>query len=96
MKFVIVYEIKNKFGDTIVQYKYTQRPFITIKSIIPIAEFGVSVFLCGDYIYSRPCLCFTNKWQIKKVNGGWEEIEFQKGIEEMKKAANVGAIQKLK
>ena len=77
MKFVIVYEIKNEFGDTIVQYKYTQRPSITIKSIMPIAEFGVSVFLYGDYIYSRPCLCFTNKWQIKKGGECWSNSEIK-------------------
>lgn len=96
MKFIIVYEVKNDFGEKIVKQEYTQRPTLTIKKVMNIAEFGISVFPCASSIYSRPCLCFTDKWRIKRVKGEWEEIDFQKGIEEIKKAVNAGAMKKIK
>ena len=97
MKFVIVYEVKNEFGDKIMKYEYTKRPIISVKKIMEIAEFGVSIYPCDDNnIYSIPTLCFTDKWHIKKLNDNWQEIEFKKGIEQIKKAMEIGAIKKLK
>ena len=32
---------------------------------------------------------------FKRVKGDWEEIDFQKGIEEIKKAVNAGAVKKV-
>lgn len=96
MKFVIVYQAKNEFGDKVTKYEYTQRPALTIKKVMNMAEFGINVFPCASSVYSRPCLCFTDKWRIKRVKGDWEEIDFQKGIEEIKKAVNAGAVKKMK
>lgn len=96
MKFVIVYQVKNEFGDKVTKYKYTKTPTISIKKVMNIAEFGINIFPCASFIYSLPCLCFTDKWQIKRVNGTWEDVELQKGIEDIKKAVNAGAIKVLK
>lgn len=96
MKFVIVYQVKNEFGDKVTKYEYTKRPTVAIKKIMNIAEFGISIFPCTSCIYSLPCLCFTDKWQIKRVNGGWENVELQSGIDDIKKAVNAGAIKILK
>lgn len=96
MKFVIVYQVKNEFGDKVTKYKYTKRPTISVKKIMNIAEFGINIFPFASSIYSLPCLCFTDKWQIKKVNDSWENVELQEGIEQIKKAINAEAIKVLK
>ena len=96
MKFVVVYQVKNEFGDKVTKYEYTKRPTFTIKKVMNIAEFGISIFPCTSCIYSLPCLCFTDKWQIKRVNGEWEDVELQNGIDDIKKAVNAGAIKILK
>ena len=96
MKFIIAYEVKNDFGEKVAKQEYTQRPTLTIKKVMNIAEFGINVFPCASAVYFRPCLCFTDKWRIKRVKGDWKEIDFQKGIEEIKKAVNAGAVEKIK
>lgn len=96
MKFVVVYQVKNEFGDKVTKYEYTKRPTFTIKKVMNIAEFGISIFPCASCIYSLPCLCFTDRWQIKRVNGEWEDVELQNGIDDIKKAVNAGAIKILK
>lgn len=96
MKFVVAYEVKNDFGEKVAKQEYTQHPTLTIKKVMNIAEFGMSVYPCtSSNIYSRPCLCFTDKWRIKRVKGDWEDVELQEGIEQIKKAVNAGAVKKI-